>query len=212
MLQRVREVRADSLARLLHRYGCPSINVGLTNRWFNAAMKTVPLATLTAFAAVVGGLLPSLADATPLESQLDCKSSAHRFIAPLVADKSIEARPMRVEANSVNAFKPTKGSELTAYGFRVYAVLGYERGDDMFTRGSGQPINDSAYGVVVLAGAETVEAKVRESGSTAVIKQIVPMMMTAIFCDGSSMHNTTTATATATATADPVTTEASRNR
>jgi hypothetical protein len=169
-----------------------------------AAMKTAPLATLTALAAVVGGLLPSLCDATPLESQLDCKSSAHRFIAPLVANKSIDARPMRVEANSVNAFKPTQGSELTAYGFRVYAVLGYEQGDDMFKRGSGQPINDSAYGVVVLAAAETVEAKVRESGSTAVVKQVVPMLMTAVFCDGSGVHNTTTA--------GPVTTEASRNR
>ncbi|MFM0325183.1 hypothetical protein [Caballeronia glebae] len=167
-------------------------------------MKTAPLATLTAFAAVVGGLLPSFCDATPLESQLDCKSSAHSFIAPLVADKSIEAHPMRVEANSVNAFRPAKGSELTAYGFRVYAVLGYEQGDDMFKRGSGQPINDSAYGVVVLAAAETVEEKVRESGSTAVVKQIVPMLMTAVFCNGSSAGNTTTA--------GQLTTEASRNR
>src|SRR5215469_18711921 len=133
-------------------------------------MKTVPLATLTALAAVVGGLLPSLCDATPLESQLDCKSSAHNFIAPLVADKSIDARPMRVESNSVNSFRPTKGGELTAYGFRVYAVLGYEQGDAMFQRGSGQPVDDSAYGVVVLGGAESVEAKVRESGSTAVVK------------------------------------------
>jgi len=111
---------------------------------------------------------------------------------------------MRVEANSVNAFRPAKGSELTAYGFRVYAVLGYEQGDDMFKRGSGQPINDSAYGVVVLAAAETVEEKVRESGSTAVVKQIVPMLMTAVFCNGSSAGNTTTA--------GQLTTEASRNR
>ncbi len=182
----------------------PRIRVGLYEPLVTAAMKTAPLATLTAFAAVVGGLLPSLCAATPLESQLDCKSSAHRFIAPLVADKSIDARPMRVEANSVNAFKPTHGSDLTAYGFRVFAVLGYEQGDDMFKRGSGQPINDSAYGVVVLAASETVEAKVRESGSTAVVKQVVPMVMTAVFCDGSGVHNTTTAGA--------VTTEASRNR
>lgn len=167
-------------------------------------MKTVPLATLTAFAAVVGGLLPSLCEATPLESQLDCKSSAHSFIAPLVADKSIDARPMRVESNSVNAFRPAQGSQLTAYGFRVYAVLGYEQGDDMFKHGSGQPVSDSSYGVVVLGASETVEAKVRESGSTAVVKQVVPMMMTAVFCDGSAAHNTTTA--------GPVTTEASRNR
>jgi hypothetical protein len=57
---------------------------------------------------------------------------------------------------------------------------------------------------VVLAASETVEAKVRESGSTAVVKQVVPMVMTAVFCDGSGVHNTTTAGA--------VTTEASRNR
>jgi hypothetical protein len=167
-------------------------------------MKTAPLATLTAFAAVVGGLLPSLCGATALDSQLDCKSSAHRFIAPLVADKAINAQPMRVEANSVNAFRPTQGSELTAYGFRVYAVLGYEQGDAMFKTGSGQPINDSAYGVVVLGASDTVEAKVRESGSTAVVKQVVPMVMTAVFCDGSGPRNT--------ATAGQVTTEASRNR
>lgn len=165
-------------------------------------MKTVSLATLTAFAAVVGGLLPSLCDATPLESQLDCKSSAHNFVAPLVADKSIDARPMRVESNSVNAFRPVKGSELTAYGFRVYAVLGYEQGDDMFQHGSGQPVSDSSYGVVVLGASESVEAKVRASGSTAVVKQVVPMIMTAVFCDGSTVRNT----------AGAVTTEASRNR
>lgn len=171
---------------------------------FIAAMKTAPLAMLTACAAVVGGLLPSLCEATPLDSQLDCKSSAHRFIAPLVADKSIDARPMRVESNSVNAFKPMQGSQLTAYGFRVFAVLGYQQDDDMFKRGSGQPVSDSSYGVVVLGAAETVEAKVRESGSTAVVKQVVPMLMTAVFCDGRDAHNTTTA--------GPVTTEASRNR
>lgn len=167
----------------------------------NAAMHPVPLATLTAFAAAVGEL-PSLCGATPLESQLDCKSSAHRFIAPLVADKSLDAHPMRVEVNSVNAFKPAKGSDLTAYGFRVYAVLGYEQGVDMFKRGSGQPINDSAYGVVVLGASEAVEAKVRDSGSTAEVKQVVPMMMTAVFCDGSGVRST----------AGPVTTSASRNR
>lgn len=89
-------------------------------------------------------MLPGLSHAQPLESQLDCKSSAHHFIAPLHFDRSIEAMPMRVEANSVNAFKPASGRELTAYGFRVFAVLGYQQGDAIFKQGSGQPVSDSA--------------------------------------------------------------------
>jgi hypothetical protein len=159
-------------------------------------MKTVPLATLTALAAVAGGLLPSVSQAYPLEQQLDCKSSAHRFIAPLRDEQYIDASPMRVEANSVNAFRPTHGSDLTAYGFRVYAVLGYEHGDALFKRGKGEPINDSAYGVVVVGSKESVEARVRDAGSTAVVHEVVPMLMTAIFCNGSPMRNTAGTVAT----------------
>ncbi|MDR5740885.1 MULTISPECIES: hypothetical protein [unclassified Caballeronia] len=156
-------------------------------------MKNVPLARFIALAAVAGGLgsaIPSVCRAYPLESQLDCRSSAHRFIAPLRDEQYIDATPMRVEANSVNAFKPTHGSDLTAYGFRVYAVLGYEHGDAMFKQGAGQPINDSAYGVVVLGSKDTVEARVREAGSTAVVHEVLPMLMTAVFCDGSTLRNT----------------------
>ncbi|MDR5856353.1 hypothetical protein P9239_21985 [Caballeronia sp. LZ062] len=153
-------------------------------------MKTVPLATLTALAALAGAVMPSVSQAYPLERQLDCKSSAHRFIAPLRDERYIDDSPMRVEANSVNAFRPTHGSDLTAYGFRVYAVLGYEQGDAMFKQGTGAPINDSAYGVVVVGSKESVEARVRESGSTAVVHEVVPLLMTAIFCNGSAMRNT----------------------
>jgi hypothetical protein len=46
--------------------------------------------------------VPCRADA--LDSQLDCKSSAPAVIAPLLHDRSIDSTPMRVEANSVNAF------------------------------------------------------------------------------------------------------------
>ncbi|WP_250455218.1 hypothetical protein [Caballeronia sp. ATUFL_M2_KS44] len=152
-------------------------------------MKTVPLARFTVLAAVAGGVLPGPSHAHSLERQLDCQSSAHRFIAPLVDDGSIDASPMRVEANSVNAFKPTYDSHLTAYGFRVYAVLGYEHGDAMFQQGKGQPINDSAYGVVVVGSKDSVEARVREAGSTAIVHEVVPMLMTAVFCDGSHMRN-----------------------
>jgi hypothetical protein len=167
-------------------------------------MKTDSLASLTALVTVIGALLPGLAHAQPIESQLDCKSSAHRFIAPLRDDGSIEAAPMRVEANSVNAFKPVAGRDLTAFGFRVYAVLGYEQGDAMFKTGSGQPVADSAYGVVVMAPADAVEERVRDAGSTAVVHQVIPMIMTAVFCDGSAIR-----TASAAGT---VTKEASRSR
>jgi hypothetical protein len=169
-----------------------------------AAMKTVPLASFAALAAVVGALLPGLVHARPIESQLDCKSSAHRFIAPLRDDRSIDATPMRVEANSVNAFKPASGRELTAYGYRVFAVLGYEQGDAMFKTGSGQPVGDSAYGVVVMAPADEVEQRVRDAGSTAVVHQVVPMVMTAVFCDGSAIRTASAAGA--------VTKEALRSR
>jgi hypothetical protein len=145
-------------------------------------MKKCPLTSLTALVAVVGVLSPVTSHAYPLDRQLDCKSSAHTFIAPLASARYIDTKPMRVEANSVNAFKPTSGSDLTAFGFRVYAVLGYERDDAMFKRGTGQPINDSAYGVVVIGAAETVEERVRQSGSNAVVHQVVPLVMTAVFC------------------------------
>jgi hypothetical protein len=163
-------------------------------------MKT---AQLPALALILGALAPAVCIAQPIESQLDCKSTAHRFIAPLRADESIEATPMRVEANSVNAFKPTRSDALTAYGYRVYAVLGYEQGDAMFRQGSGQPVSDSAYGVVLVAPSDAVEERVREAGSTAVVKSVVPMIMTAVFCDGNAIH---------TASAQSVTKEASRGR
>jgi hypothetical protein len=76
---------------------------------------------------------------------------------------------MRVEANSINAFRPAHGSNLTAVGFRVYAVLGYEH-DDAFKRGYAQPIADSAYGAVVIGATESVEAHARQAGSGAVIQ------------------------------------------
>jgi hypothetical protein len=138
---------------------------------------------LTLFASALAvAIVPVASHGHALDRPLDCKSSAHMFIAPLVSSQSIEATPMRVEANSVNAFRPTHGSDLTAFGYRVYAVLGYERGDAMFKQGSGQPLTDSAYGVVVQGPAETVEERVRAAGSSAVVHQVVPLVLTAVFC------------------------------
>jgi hypothetical protein len=52
----------------------------------------------------------------------------------------IDPNPMRVDANSVNAFRPASDSNLTTFGFRVYAVPGYEHNDMMSKQGSGQPL------------------------------------------------------------------------
>ncbi|KNH09898.1 hypothetical protein BRCH_02902 [Candidatus Burkholderia brachyanthoides] len=103
------------------------------------------------------------AHAQPIEAQLDCKpNNSHDFIAPLVASNLIQTRPMRVEANSVNAFRPASGVSLrSVYGFKVYAVVAYQKDDPLFERGKGEPIADSAYGVVVWGGDDEVTQKVR---------------------------------------------------
>ncbi|SAL83971.1 hypothetical protein AWB68_07114 [Caballeronia choica] len=145
-------------------------------------MKKGPILLATALAVTGVASAPAATYGLALDSPLDCKSSAHTFIAPLVDSRYIEATPMRVEANSVNAFRPTHGSDLTAFGFRVYAVLGYQRDDAMFKQGSGAPLTDSAYGVVVVGPAESVEERVRASGSDAVVHPVVPLVLTAVFC------------------------------
>ncbi|ANB76184.1 hypothetical protein AYM40_28390 [Paraburkholderia phytofirmans OLGA172] len=145
-------------------------------------MTNVASKTLTMIIAIGTALTPVLCCAYALDAQLDCKSNAHAFIAPLLTAQYIDPKPMRVEANSINAFRPAHDSNLTAFGFRVYAVLGYEHSDTMFKQGSGQPITDSAYGTVVVGATEDVEARVRAAGSDAVIRQVIPLLLTVIFC------------------------------
>ncbi|SPB16068.1 hypothetical protein NOV72_03267 [Caballeronia novacaledonica] len=125
--------------------------------------------------------LGALAHAKPIEAQLDCKSTAHDFVAPLQQDGLLETRPMRVEPNSVNAFKPVKGATLTAYGFKVYVVVAYQKDDPIFRLGKGEPIADSAYGAVVWGGDKEVEQQVRATGSDADVHHVAPFV-TAIFC------------------------------
>lgn len=88
---------------------------------------------------------------------------------------------MRVEPNSVNAFKPAQGATLTAYGFKVYAVLAYQKDDPLFKEGKGEPIGEAAYGAVVWGSDDAVEEKVRAAGSDAVVHHVAPFV-TAIFC------------------------------
>ncbi|HEY2000203.1 hypothetical protein [Paraburkholderia sp.] len=117
-----------------------------------------------------------------LDAQLDCTSNAHTFIASLQSDQYIEPQPMHVEANSVNAFRPTKGSNLTAFGFRVYAVLGYDQDDALFSKGSGLAMTGSLYGVVVYGTSEAVKTHLHDAGSDAAVHEVMPLIMTAVLC------------------------------
>ncbi|MBN3756368.1 hypothetical protein G3N95_25740 [Paraburkholderia sp. Tr-20389] len=145
-------------------------------------MTKVFIHSITVLAAVGAGLCSEPAIALELDGQLVCKTDAHTFIQPLLDDQYIDPNPMRVEANSVNAFRPKRGRDLTAFGFHVYAVLGYQRDDAIFRQGSGKVEADSIYGVVVSGPSESVRVRVQQAGSDATVKQILPFVLTAIVC------------------------------
>jgi len=131
-------------------------------------------------------LLPTLVRASTSDEQFDCTSNPHQFISSLIDAKSIDPQPARVEPNSVNAFRPTHGSELHAFGFRIYRVFGYERDDALFHQGNGKTIDGPVYGVVVSAPAESVKKRLEEANSRATVHAVVPLLLTAIVCDGQS--------------------------
>jgi hypothetical protein len=116
-----------------------------------------------------------------LDTPLVCDESAHQFIGDLESQQLIDAKPMRVESNSINAFWPTRGADLRAFGFGVFAIVGYEKDDPMFRQGEGEPLANSAYGAVVLGSFSKVEAAVTAAGSTAIVHRVGPLI-TAIFC------------------------------
>jgi hypothetical protein len=134
-----------------------------------------------ALAAALFGLAPVLARASAIEEQLDCKSTGHGFISALLQSGEIQVKPMRVEKNSINAFRPAHGVKLTAYDFPVFVVLGYEKDDPLFKPGKGDPIADSAYGVVVTGASDDVKERMRQAGSNAIVHEVTPLM-TAILC------------------------------
>ncbi|WP_321927661.1 hypothetical protein [Paraburkholderia guartelaensis] len=153
---------------------------------FPATTLRNALSGLAAFAAL---LVPVAAHAqatqsTTRDQQFDCKSDPHTFISSLIDEKSIEPEPSRVEANSVNAFSPVRGTRLSAFGFPIYVVLGYDRDDTLFKRGAGKEISSPLYGVVVSAPAEKVRSRVREANSDATVQSVVPLLLTAIVCGG----------------------------
>jgi len=145
--------------------------------------KRRPCVALT-YIGLATALLPTLASASAPDGQFDCKSNPHTFISSLIDAKSIDPRPTHVEANSVNAFRPTHGTGLQAFGFPIYAVFGYERDDALFRHGNGKTIDGSVYGVVVSAPADSVRVRLQEANSQASVRPVVPLLLTAIVCDG----------------------------
>lgn len=100
-------------------------------RMKNHAFKTALLGALFALGAAGAS---GAASAKSLDAALDCHSNGHKFVAPLLAAGDIQSEPMHVEANSVNAFRTNHA--LTAYGFGVYVVLGYQANDPIFQTGT----------------------------------------------------------------------------
>ncbi|WP_459708160.1 hypothetical protein [Paraburkholderia sp. 2C] len=134
-----------------------------------------------ALIAAVTAAAPHVSRAAELDAALACGESAHRFIGDLADQQLIDPEPMRVESNSINAFQPARGERLTAFGFSVFAVVGYEQDDPLFKRGKGEPLAKSAYGAVVFGNTDKVQAVVTEAGSTAIVHHVGPHI-TAIFC------------------------------
>jgi hypothetical protein len=118
---------------------------------------------------------------TPLDQPLHCDRPAHDFIGALETKGLIDPHPTHVEPNSINAFNPSHDADLKAFGFRVFAIVGYQKNDPMFHKGDGKRLADSAYGAVVLGSTESVTAAVRAAGSTAIVHHVGPFI-TAIFC------------------------------
>ncbi|SDD49043.1 hypothetical protein [Paraburkholderia lycopersici] len=155
---------------------------------FTFSAATLWATALTWLATLAALLIPVFAHAQTStgarDQQFDCKSDPHTFISSLIDDKSIDPQPSRVEANSVNAFRPVRGTRLSAFGFPIYVVLGYDPGDTLFKRGAGKEIASPLYGVVVSAPAEKVRSRVREANSDATVQSVVPLLLTAIVCGG----------------------------
>ncbi|MGN6651637.1 hypothetical protein [Trinickia sp.] len=136
---------------------------------------------LIALFAVFATVSPVPAFATPLDEPLHCDRPARAFIGALESQGLIDPHPSHVEPNSINAFDPTHNADLTAFGFHVFAIVGYQKDDPMFQKGDGKPLADSAYGAVVLGATDSVKTAVRAAGSSAIVHHVAPFI-TAIFC------------------------------
>jgi hypothetical protein len=136
---------------------------------------------ISTFLAVVA-IFPATAFSNPLDNHLACEETAHDFVTSLVDARSIKTPAMRVEPNSVNAFRPVSGAGLTAFGLPVHVVFGYQPDDPLFKSGGDKTSSDPVYGVVVLGSAESVKRLLVDAGSTAVVHPVIPLVLTAIVC------------------------------
>jgi hypothetical protein len=169
-MRNVQRVAASRHRPLQNYYIESGLPLTLMKRLISSVLLLLAVATL-----------PHPSFAAVLDTALTCNESGHQFIAELAQQQMIDPKPMRVESNSINAFSPASGSELTAFGFRVFAVVGYEKDDPMFRVGDGEPVARSAYGVVVLGSETKVRNAIDGTGSTAIVHHVAPLV-TAIFC------------------------------
>jgi hypothetical protein len=140
------------------------------------------LVTVAALVAAVAW--PDVGSCAPisLDDPLQCNASPHTFISGLIDNGLIEPQPFRVESNSINAFNPTRGVDLRAFGFHVFAIVAFEDSDPLFRKGSGKRVSSSAYGAVVWGSTEKVQTAVTAAHSSAIVHHVGPFI-TAIFCD-----------------------------
>ena len=117
-----------------------------------------------------------------LGASLDCHSGPHEFIKQLVDAKEVGSKPMKVSDNSVNAYQPRRKLDLTALGFKVRAVFGFSPNDDMFSQNGSSEATNEVYGVVVMAGKDEVSERLREMGSPATVREVMPLVLTAVVC------------------------------
>ena len=146
----------------------------------------MPLPRVKALAVLLASsasVWPLASHAYELDAQFDCQARPHAFIEQLIDEKYIASTPNYVDTHSVNAFRPVHGSDVTAFGFRVYAVLGYEPDDEMFKKGKGTALTSPLYGAVLSAPSEAVEERVRAAGSNATVHTVVPLLLTAVLCN-----------------------------
>lgn len=151
------------------------------------------------FVAAATLLASQLASAQGLDASLDCSADPHQFIAQLIDQKAIEAKPMKTSDKTVSAYGTHSDQHLTALGFPVKAVFGTPARDNAFadkgndqqmataqqvsmqTSADAQPA-PAKYGVVVMAGSDQVTERLRQMGSPATVKEVLPLVMTAVIC------------------------------
>ena len=153
-----------------------------TYRLTDSRLLMKSLVTAAVFAAAAAWPAAGFCAPISLDNPLHCNVSPHAFVRGLIDKGALEAQPFRVESNSINAFNPVRGVNLRAFGYHVFAIVGYEEGDSLFRNGSGKRVSSSAYGAVVWGSTEKVQSAVNAAHSPAIVHHVAPFV-TAIFCD-----------------------------